>query len=189
MACQKNDSDDLSNQNFYGLYGGRPYRGAAKAVINAPTVDRDVVLDGDGRIALMDSSGDSVSIVFMADFGQQGEVNLKLRGKINGADFHMGDSDRQNFFNVRGEAMDGKVINAIHEMAFSGKMRRDQTSMRCEVNFKEADGIFPKGSTLHLTFETSRKIPSSSDEGTGCQTRVVPIWGPNGMSMGIVPDC
>lgn len=74
-------------------------------------------------------------------------------------------------------------------MRFEGMMKKEQAKMTAQIYFKEASDPFPKGSTLSLSFDTNREVSDDDDDGSGCQMRLVPIWGPNGMTMGMVPDC
>lgn len=187
-ACSKDENHDFENMTFQELYGGRPYRGTAKAIITGVGATEQTI-DGDGRIVLMDETADSVSLVFLADFGKTGEVNMKLRGKQDGNSFRVEGDNIPGFFRVSNESIQGNIDNPIQTMKFAGTLKREQGILQLEVYFKEATESFPQGSSLKLHLETSRKLPQEGDDTSGCQTRVVPIWGPNGMTMGIVPDC
>lgn len=134
----------------------------------------DMSWDGDGTITLIESSDDSVSVVFLADFENLGEVNFKMRGKVNGLNFRLEEDESASFFRIVDEKISGNSESSAQEMRFDGKMQREQAKMTAQIYFKEASDPFPKGSTLRLNFDTKRKV-SNNDTGDlpGCQMRLV----------------
>lgn len=186
-GCTKDNDGEDANQNFNEVFGGKPYKGTAKGVLfqNETPI---YTWDGEGRIALIEATADSVSIVFMADFGNDDEMNIKLRGKLDGAAYLMETTDPDNFFRIVDEKITGQINNAQQQMIFDGSLRRETAAMNMRVTFKEATDVFPAGSVLELTFDTRRTI-DDNDDGEGCQMRLVPIWSPSGVTMGMVPDC
>ena len=187
-SCAKDDSENSGDQTFDKLFGGKPYVGTARGVRSQPGA-ADYTWNGEGRIAVIEASGDSVSVVFMADFDDQGEINLKFRGKIVGPDLRLEAAESESYFVISNEQIDGKIENAAQRMAFDGIFQRGKANMDMTVYFKQADGAFPQGSTLNLTLNTSREIPAEGDDESGCKLRLVPIWSPSGVTMGMVPDC
>jgi len=187
-GCSKDNSEPLDEGNFSQLFGGKPYRGTARGVRSQPNAE-DYIWNGDGRIAVIEATNDSVSVVFMADFDNDGEINLKFRGKMDGADLRLEAADTESYFVISQQKIDGKIENAAQNMSFDGILQRGKADLAMSVYFKKADGTFPAGSTLNLQLNTSREIPAENDNDSGCGVRVVPIWGPNGMTMGMVPDC
>lgn len=188
FGCSKDDSTPMADGNFDELFGGRPYKGTARGV-RSQHGEADYTWNGEGRIAVIEASNDSVSVVFMADFDDQGEINLKFRGKIHGSDLRLEAADSENYFVISQEKIDGKIENAAQSMSIDGVFQRGKADLIMSVYFKETDRAFPAGSTLNLQLNTSREIPTENDNDSGCGVRVVPIWGPNGMTMGMVPDC
>lgn len=188
VSCAKDDAENMGAQRFDELFGGKPYVGTARGVRSQPGV-ADYVWSGEGRVAVIEASADSVSVVFMADFDDEGEINLKFRGKIDGSNLRLEAEGSESYFTISREQIDGKIENAAQRMAFGGILQRGKADMSMSVYFKEADGAFPQGSTLNLTLNTSREIPDEGDDESGCALRLVPIWSPNGVTMGMVPDC
>lgn len=188
VGCSKDGDEIAPKDNFSDLFGGKPFKGTAEGVrINEG--DENYTWNGEGTVAVIEASGDSVSIVFMADFGEEGDINLKMRGKVEGSNFLMESEGSASFFRIVNEKITGDISNDAQEMNFEGTLREEQANMKVRVYFKETTGAFPKGSSLNLTFKTSREVSEDDDSGEGCQMRMVPIWGPNGMTMGMVPDC
>lgn len=186
-ACSKDNGGQDTNQNFNETFGGKPFKGTAKGVLLEDGVE-SYTWNGEGRVAFIEATADSVSIVFMADFGELGETNFKVRGKYDISSYRMEPTDPNIFFRIIDGKITGAIDNAQQEMSFEGTMRRETTVMHMRVNFKEENGPFSKGSTLDLTFDTRRTIDDNGDGG-GCQMRLVPIWSPTGVTMGMVPDC
>ncbi|MCL7987149.1 hypothetical protein M8998_04250 [Sphingobacterium sp. lm-10] len=187
-ACAKDNTESMEDRNFNKLFGGKPYIGTARGVRSQPGT-ADYTWNGEGRVAVIEASGDSVSVVFMADFADEGEINLKFRGKIDGSDLRLEAAGSTSYFLITNEQIDGKIENASQSMVFDGILQRGKADMTLSVYFKQTDGAFPAGSTLNLQLNTSREIPNDEDNDAGCQMRLVPIWSPNGITMGMVPDC
>jgi hypothetical protein len=101
----------------------------------------------------------------------------------------MGKEISDIFFRIKDQTINGKFISEAQEMSFDGNLRRDKGQMKMVAIFKQETESFPEGTGLELNFDTSRDITENDDGGSGCQMRMVPIWGPNGMTMGMVPDC
>lgn len=188
LACSE-DTNPAVVGDFYEVYGGKPFKGESRAVIELEEGGQQQVFDGDGRIALIDQVADSVSLIFMADFDSAGEVNLQVRGRYDEKNYVMETEDPDVFFLVEAGHISGKSDNATQTMIFDGTMEHEQVYVTVEVLFKQAVSPFPAGSSLHLTFDTRRKIEEGESGGTGCQMKMVPVWGPYGMTMGMVPDC
>lgn len=188
VGCSKDDSTPIADGDFDELYGGKPYKGTARGVRSQPG-EADYTWNGEGRIAVIEATNDSVSVVFMADFDDQGEINLKFRGKIHGSDLRLEAAESESYFVISQEKIDGKIENVAQSMLFDGIFQRGKADLAMSIYFKQTDGAFPAGSTLNLQLNTTREIPTENDDDSGCGVRVVPIWGPNGMTMGMVPDC
>lgn len=186
-GCAKENNEQEANQNFNETFGGTPFKGTATGIRSQNGAD-DYTWKGEGRIALIEATADSVSMVFMADFGDLGEMNFKVRGKYDRSTYRMDTTDPSIFFHIIDENISGAIKNKQQEMSFEGSLKKETASMTMRVNFKEENGPFPKGSSLKLTFDTRRTI-DDGDDGEGCKMRLVPIWSPSGVTMGMVPDC
>lgn len=187
MGCAKEDPENGTEKDFVAFYGGAPFRGTAVAVRSQNGAD-DYRWEGEGSVFLMEESPDSVSLVFIADFDEQGEINFKLRGKYEGLSYKLEAEGTADYFHVVNQKISGLIDNAEQNMQFDGTMQEGNAKMSVQVQFKQTSGAFPAGSTLDLVFDTRRDVEDSEDT-DGCQMRLVPIWGPNGMTMGMVPDC
>jgi len=188
VGCTKEEDGEITKEDFASVYGGKPFVGTAKGIQFQDGAEY-YTWNGEGRLALIETTADSVSIVFMADFASEGEINFKVRGKFEGGRFHMETEDPQIFFRVADEKISGNLDNAAQDMSFEGTMKQEKVNMVMEVLFKEENGPFAKGSSLKLSFDASRQVTGDDEDGEGCKMRLVPIWGPNGMTMGMVPDC
>ncbi|MBD1431444.1 hypothetical protein H8B06_01290 [Sphingobacterium sp. DN00404] len=188
LGCTKEDNPARENEDFNSLYGGIPYKGTVQGRIS---LDEGNALDlsGDGSIALIEATSDSVSIVFLSDIDDLGEINIKIRGEFNSKSFHMGKESSGIYFRVVDQIINGKFTSETQDMVFEGKLEKESGQMEMVAIFKEETESFPEGTRLELNFDTSRKITENDDDGPGCQMRMVPIWDPNGMTMGMVPDC
>ncbi|WP_156309500.1 hypothetical protein [Sphingobacterium endophyticum] len=187
LGCAKDDDPPRENEDFNSLYGGIPYKGTVQGLISLK--GNKLNLSGVGTIALFEDSKDSVSIVFLADIDDLGEINIKIRGRFDRESFYMEKENSDIFFRIMDQTIDGKFISEVQEMSFGGNLRVDKSQMKMVAIFKQETESFPEGTRLELNFDTSRKIRENDDDGSGCQMRMVPIWGPNGMTMGMVPDC
>lgn len=188
LGCAKDDSEDGTKEDFVAFYGGTPFKGTAEAVRSQNGMD-DYRWQGKGSVILMEASPDSVSLVFIADFDEQGEINFKFRGKHEGLSYKLEAEGTANYFRIVNQKISGLIDNAEQKIQFDGTMQEESTKMSIMVQFRQANGAFPAGSTLALTFDTRRDVEASGDGTDGCQMRLVPIWGPSGMTMGMVPDC
>lgn len=186
LSCSKDDSKALGKEDFVSLFGGNSFKGTAKGV-RSEDGQNTYNWDGVGRITLMEDTADSVSLVFLADFGKEGEINFKVRGTYKGPNYSWSVQDGSSYFKVEQQRIDGLFVNAEQHMTFQGTMEQEKVQTHIRVEFLENNGVFPKGSVLDLNFDTAREI--IDDDGKGCQMRLVPIWGPSGMTMGMVPDC
>ncbi|MFD2970237.1 hypothetical protein [Sphingobacterium bambusae] len=187
LGCTKDDSADDQSDNFVERYGGTPFNGNAKGIrlVNGQS---NYEWTGDGRIVLMESTVDSVSMLFMADFGDEGEINFKVRGAYQDLNFRAGADDPTQVFAVDDGRVSGKIVNQEQAIDFSGDLQRERASVHMRVEFLEATPVFPANSVLDLHFDTQRKVADGGDT-DGCQMRLVPIWSPSGVTMGMVPDC
>ncbi len=184
MGCSRKDENQPGDNNFADLYGGNPYKGSVTG-IRSEGGNQTHRWEGDGRIVLIEPTADSVSLVVMADFRDIGEVNLKFRGAYNHNSFHA-ESDHITF-QINNQKITGIIANTDQKMSFDGTLTTEQSKLIMTIEFIQGQEGFPPGSTLEVIFDTSRKI-SDDDEG-GCNMRMVPILGPSGMTMGMVPDC
>lgn len=187
LGCAKDDGPARKNEDFNSLYGGIPYKGTVQGRMSLEGNRLD--LSGDGTIAIIEDAKDSVSIVFLADIDDLGEINIKIRGRFDRESFYMEKENSDIFFRIMDQTINGKFISEAQEMSFDGNLRRDKCQMKMVAIFKQETESFPEGTGLELNFDTSRDITENDDGGSGCQMRMVPIWGPNGMTMGMVPDC
>ncbi|KGE16199.1 hypothetical protein [Sphingobacterium deserti] len=185
-GCSKDGDGPSDNDDFVSLYGSKPFKGEAKGqrLLNGQV---NYNWEGEARIALMEPTADSVSLLFLADFGDEGEINFKIRGAYNDGNFRAGESDPNSMFAINGNTLTGTIVNSSQSMNFNGSFEREKASVAMRVEFLEEIGAFPKNAILNLTFETSRDM--TTDNGEGCEMRLVPIWSPSGVTMGMVPDC
>ena len=189
LGCAKENDENTNFKNFTEEYGGKPFKGSVTQVVTGEGFE-DINWNGDGMITLIEASDDSISVVFLADFGNQSEINFKMRGIVDGLNFRFEDDESASFFHVVDEKISGNSESTVQQMRFDGTMKKDQAKMTAQIYFKDANGPFPKGANLKLDFNTSREITNNDDGGDyGCQMRLVPIWSPSGVTMGMVPDC
>ena len=189
LGCTKENNENTTSDNFAGKYGGKPFKGSVNQVLSGEGFD-DLNWNGEGMISLIESSDDSISVVFLADFGDQSEINFKMRGKVDGFNFRSENNEPTSFFRIVDEKISGNSQSAAQQMNFEGTMEKGQTKMTAKIYFKEASHPCPKGATLSLKFNTSREITGDDDgDVSGCQMKLVPIWSPTGVTMGMVPDC
>lgn len=187
-ACSKSDQQE-NQEDFVSIYGGKPYKGTAKGERSANGTT-NYRWEGEGRVALIEQTADSVSLVFMADFDEEGEINFKVRGRYDGQHFYTADQDDPSiYFEVSEERITSNITNDVQKMQFGGRLGREKADLTMRVEFLEASGIFPAGSELELRFETARDLATDDGDGSGCSMRLVPIWSPSGVTMGMVPDC
>jgi hypothetical protein len=185
LGCSK--ENDHSNESFTSLYGGAPYKGTVSGSVSID--GNELALSGKGSIALMEATKDSVSIVFLSDLDKLGEINIKVPGKFDGKSFYMEDENPNIYFKIIDQNIDGKSISDRQEMTFGGKLERERGQMKMIAVFKQETESFPKGTRLELNFDTKRDPSNSNGNPGGCGTRLVPVWSPNGVVMGMVPDC
>lgn len=188
LGCTKEDDQARDDEDFHSLYGGTPYKGTVHGGI-ALDGGNELDLSGEGSIALIEDTRDSVSIVFLSDIEELGEINIKIRGKYDRNSFYTGNENSDIYFKITDQTINGEFISETQEMVFDGKLEREKGQMKMIAIFKSETESFPKGTRLELNFDTSREVTENDDDGSGCRMRMVPIWGPNGMSMGMVPDC
>ncbi len=186
ISCSK-DKAALSDQDFNSTYGGKQFVGTAKAVLSRNGFP-GTTLTGDAHIALIEVKEDSLSMVFMSDFGEDGEINFKIRGKFDKTSYRFERNESTSFFRIIDEKISGNFISSGQEMNFDGVLQREQAQMTVKVDFIEEHETFPKGTRLELHFNTKRDLQDGNKE-QGCQMRLVPIWSSNGVTMGMVPDC
>ncbi|QNL51669.1 hypothetical protein H8S90_08890 [Olivibacter sp. SDN3] len=188
-GCNKDGNvEPEAREDFISTYGGDPFLGDAtgRLTLNDEFLYR---WKGDATIALLEAHDDSVSIVFRADFGEEGEMNFKLRGQQQGMDYLSGE-EPDDYFKVSENNISGQSRNASQYMTFDGRMAAGRVSMDMTVEFMEEMDHFPQGSILELSFSGRREVEQDDgSSGEGCQMKLVPIWSPNGMTMGMVPDC
>ncbi len=185
-SCSK-DSSESEQDSFIIQYGGKPYKGESTGDFYT-NGERRQSWNGSATIALIEVEGDSVSMYIGADFGNDSKLNFKIRGKQEGLDYSREKGDKDHFA-IRGDQITGYFENPDQIMQFNGKMEKGQARISAKVTFLRTSGVFPKGSELNLSFDTSRKIEKPGENDEGCQMRMVPIWSPSGMTMGMVPDC
>ncbi len=178
--------DPAEREGFISRYGGKPYAGTASGVLRSQQGEELYSWNGSASIGLLEVVGDSVSMAFRADFGREGEMNFKTRGVQEGGNY-VADGGENSRFGITDGSIGGAVTNPVQEMAFVGSADPTQISMTMEVEFLDDSGDFPEGSVLELVFNASRTL--GEEDENGCTLRMVPIWGPNGMTMGMVPDC
>lgn len=184
LGCSKEDEQPAAD--FVTLYGGAPFKGTVTGVRSVPGSETPQ-WDGTGRIALIETSPDSVSLVFMADFGDIGEANLKIRGAYEHDRFEATGPNAD--FNIAGGNVDGYMANEQQTITFDGTLSREQSAVTVHVEFLQEQVGFPEGATLDLHFDVRRDLDDSPGGGEGCDLRLVPVWGPSGMTLGMVPDC
>src|SRR5690606_9114913 len=188
LGCTKEDDQVRESEDFSSLYGGIPYKGTVRGSLLLEGGNK-LDLSGAGSIALIEDTRDSVSIVFLSDIEDLGEINIKIRGKYDRKSFYTGNENSDIYFKITDQTINGEFISETQEMTFDGRLEREQRQMKMLAVFKKETESFPKGTRLELNFNTSRDVTENDSGGSGCQMRMVPIWGPNGMTMGMVPDC
>ncbi len=183
-GCGKDESEQLVGGRFGEQFGGTPYRGDATGEL---MIDGELayVWEGTATISAIEQTADSVSLVFQANFGDEGEVNLKMRSRDHYGNFLLENPDA--VLQIVDGAISGKIENAAQTIALSGDIRDRHALADMEILFNQRTDVFPAGSTLTLAFRTSREVEHT--DGDGCAMRLVPIWSPSGMTMGMVPDC
>lgn len=184
-GCSKDDTA-ITTKDFTTLYGGRPFKGSA-AGIRSQSGRETHRWGGEGRVAVIEVSRDSVSLVFMADFAEVGEVNLKIRGAYQGNGFQATGPSLD--FSIVDGKISGNAVNEQQRIVFSGTIAPETSKLDMRIEFLQGQEGFPEGSVLELNLDTSREHGDSSGDGAGCNMRLVPIWSPSGMTMGMVPDC
>ncbi|TDS11691.1 hypothetical protein [Sphingobacterium paludis] len=185
-SCSKQADEPLDNTNFVSLYGSKPFKGEAKGQ-RSMNGQVDYNWAGDAHIALIEPTADSVSLVFLADFGDEGEINFKIRGAYRDQNFQAGENDPKSSFSISSNNLTGTIVNVSQTMDFNGRFEREKAIVTMRVQFLEEVGAFRKNAVLNLNFDTSRDM--ETDDGEGCAMRLVPIWSPSGVTMGMVPDC
>ena len=186
LGCAKDDGPARKQEDFNSLYGGLPYKGKVQGRIFLE--EKEISLAGNGTIALIEGTKDSVSVVFLADIEDLGEINLKIRGRFGRESFFLENESSDMFFRIMNQEIEGRFISESQEMTFVGNLGREKGQMKMTAVFKQETDSFPTGTRLYLDFDTGRRV-TEDDDLSGCQMRMVPIWGPNGMTMGMVPDC
>lgn len=185
VGCSKDENEQLSKGRFGEQFGGTPYRGNATGEL---FVDDELIYvwEGTATVSAIEQTADSVSLVFQANFGDEGEVNLKMRGRDYDGDFLLENPDA--VLRVIDGTISGRLENPAQTIALSGDVHDRYVNADIEVLFNQSTEVFPAGSTLKLAFRTAREVEHTGG-GDGCAMRLVPIWSPNGMTMGMVPDC
>ena len=186
LGCAK--ENDQHVQSFTSFYGGIPYKGTISGSVSIDG-GNELDLSGKGSIALIESTKDSVSMVFLSDINRLGEINIKVRGKFDGKSFYKEDENPNIYFQIIDHNIEGKSISDSQEMFFKGTLERERGQMKMVAVFKQETESFPKGTRLELNFDTHRDMSNSNGDVSGCPTRLVPVWSPNGVVMGMVPDC
>lgn len=184
LGCSKDDTETAA-KDFATLYGGRPFKGSA-AGIRSQSGRETHRWSGEGRVAVIEVSRDSVSLVFMADFAEVGAVNLKIRGAYRGNRFQATGPSLD--FSIVDGKISGNAVNEQQRIVFSGAIAPGTSMLDMRIEFLQEQEGFPEGSVLELSLDTSREHGDGSGDG-GCNMRLVPIWSPSGMTMGMVPDC
>jgi len=185
ISCSKSDQQNPDDNNFATVYGGKPYKGSVVGVRSAGGTETHR-WEGEGRIVFIEPKADSISMVMLADFGSVGEINLKLRGAYRGTGFF---AENENIkLQIKDAKIAGNVTNAAQRMLFDGSLTPERSDLVLMVEFVQGQEGFPPGSKLEMTFDTSRKVDDDDNDG-GCEMRLVPIWSPSGVTMGMVPDC
>lgn len=182
-SCSKDSDEHVEEHDFATLYGGNPYKGT---VIGTRSISGNDThrWEGDARIVVMEATGDSASVVVMADFADVGEINLKIRGAYHRSSFYA--EGEQVDFQINNQNIKGSIANQMQKIDLNGTLTSAHSDLVMVVEFLQGQDGFPPGSKLVMTFETSRNVNENT---AGCTMRVVPIWGPSGMTMGMVPDC
>lgn len=186
-GCGKSEQALPVGDRFGDQFGGMPYLGDATGEL---FIDGSLMYtwDGEATVSAIEQTADSVSLVFQADFGDEGEINLKIRGRDQHGNFLLEETGA--VLRIIDGAISGSFENAAQTISFSGDADKRYVFANIDVLFNQSTDVFPAGSTLKLAFHTSRDVEvEHPGDGNGCQMRLVPIWSPNGMTMGMVPDC
>ena len=190
MGCSKDEKPHTSQSSFGDQFGGTPYRGDAtgKLFINGSL---QYTWEGNATVSAIEQTTDSISLVFQANFGDEGEINLKIRGQDDNGNFLL--ESPGTVFRIIDNDIFGQFENDAQTLSFSGDFRERHVFADVDVLFIESTDVFPAGSTLTLAFRATREIavdaPDTPNDGNGCTMRLVPVWSPSGLTMGMVPDC
>ena len=187
MGCDKSEQTQPDENRFGDRYGGAPYLGEARGELY---VDGSLSYEweGEGTVSVIEQTVDSVSLVFQADFGDEGEINLKIRGRDQSGNFLL--EEPTAVLRVIDGTISGRFENSAQTISFSGDASERYVFADVDVLFSEGTDVFPAGSTLKLAFHTAREVESDHPGGgNGCMLRLVPVWSPSGMTLGMVPDC
>ncbi len=185
LGCSKDNMPDQGG-DFATRHGGNPFKGSVVGIRSASGAETHR-WDGAGRVAFIEQTADSVSLVLMADFDAVGEVNLKIRGAYGNDSFQATGSNLD--FSIANGNIQGNAASRQQQFTFTGSITPTKSILNVRVEFLEGQEGFPQGSALELAFDTAREQPDGADDGTGCNLRLVPIWSPSGVTMGMVPDC
>ena len=190
VSCSKSEKPQSTPDSFGSQYGGTPYRGDATGKLFTDG-SLQYTWEGNATVSAIEQTADSVSLVFQADFGDEGEITLKIRGRDHNGSFLL--ENPNEVFRIVNNDIFGELENDSQMLSFSGDFRERHVFADVDVLFHEDTGVFPAGSTLKLAFRTTREIavedPGTSNGGNGCTLRLVPVWSPSGMTMSMVPDC
>lgn len=187
MGCSKSEKPQPAQSRFGDQFGGTPYLGDATGEL---FIDGSLryTWEGNATVSAIEQTADSVSLVFQANFGDAGEINLKIRGRDHNGNFLL-ESPGAVLRIIEGD-ISGMFENAAQTISFSGDVRERYVFADVDVLFNESTDVFPSGSTLKLAFRTSREVEGGDPSGgDGCTMRLVPVWSPTGLTMGMVPDC
>lgn len=69
-SCAKDSEEIKGQEDFVNMYGGKPFVGTAKGIRSQNGVT-NYTWKGVGRVVLIEALADSVSVFFMADFGDE----------------------------------------------------------------------------------------------------------------------
>ena len=191
MGCSKDEKSQPTQNRFGDQFGGTPYLGDATGKL---FVDGSLqyTWEGTATVSAIEQTADSISVVFQANFGDEGEINLKIRGQDH--DGNLLFESGEDAFRIIDSDITGQFDNETQALSFSGDFRERHVFADVDVLFHESTDVFPAGSTLKLAFRATREIavdapPNTPDSGNGCTLRLVPVWSPSGLTMGMVPDC
>ena len=186
-GCSKNEDPQPTQSSFGDQFGGTPYLGdvTGKLFIDGSL---QYTWEGNATVSAIEQTADSISLVFQADFGDEGVINLKIRGQDDNGNFLL--ESPGIVFRVVNNDIFGQFENEAQKLSFSGELHERDVTTDVDVLFNEDTEVFPAGSTLKLAFHATREIavddPNASN---GCGMRLVPLWSPGGLTLGLVPDC
>src|SRR5690606_29765890 len=132
ISCHKNEKPDPAQRRFGDQFGGTPYRGDATGKL---FIDGSLqhTWEGNATVSAIEQTADSLSIVFQADFGDEGAINLKIRGQDQNGKFLL--ESPGAVFQIIDSDIFGQFENEVQTLSFSGDFRERHVFADVDVLF------------------------------------------------------